>query len=561
MASLDKPRDHLDTGGRETDLQFRVGRIQLIGLEAYAAVVCIAEVSGQLLICVPNSVWDKKKDRRFLPTSSFKKPIAVSVAAVPFFDREGVVDTPLKVWIGLLALESEKFLDFSGEGEVLKNFHEDGEDELLPYAESLVAVAAEHFTFLSAEEGLTGQDGEGGEPSIEARMAMLEKSMAGIQSALQNLVPGAGAARPSALKKDRDKTGGEGGALGAAPKVASRPQKGFEGLDRTVVDAALAAGVSPEHLTEMAQVLRVQAGRMEDVPRNTGGNRVEELSDSGGTSEEEEEAAQGSGLPGDGGIAKAIVKLTKVCSTLADTKKKSKQDGVENLLDQASLGQGSEGSGLGGGRRNAQALRALKRCLAENPEYLYRTIEANLLSDFAARSAKPGSPMGQASARGWLESRSRIQNYSAHVRWSWAVAGIWDDLIKGDNGSARARAALLIAASDQALPVVQFPPTSFKPGVAAFSTLGSTLVRAFPRSCEGDGLLSGDPKEVQQARTSQSKEARRSSQGTKAEGKAQSKGRLKREGGGGRLELSPSKDAAAYADDGSRMSYESANWN
>ena len=450
MASLDKPRDHLVTGGRETDLQFRVGRIQLIGLEAYAAVVCIAEVSGQLLICVPNSVWDKKKDRRFLPTSSFKKPIAVSVAAVPFFDREGVVDTPLKVWIGLLALESEKFLDFSGEGEVLKNFHEDGEDELLPYAESLVAVAAEHFTFLSAEEGLTGQDGEGGEPSIEARMAMLEKSMAGIQSALQNLVPGAGAARPSALKKDRDKTGGEGGVLGAAPKVASRPQKGFEGLDRTVVDAALAAGVSPEHLTEMAQVLRVQAGRMEDVPRSTGGNRVEELSDSGGTSEEEEEAAQGSGLPGDGGIAKAIVKLTKVCSTLADTKKKSKQDGIENLLDQASLGQGSEGSGLGGGRRNAQALRALKRCLAENPEYLYRTIEANLLSDFAARSAKPGSPMGQASARGWLESRSRIQNYSAHVRWSWAVAGIWDDLIKGDNGSARARAALLIAASDQA---------------------------------------------------------------------------------------------------------------
>lgn len=180
MANLDKPRDHLVNGGRETDLQFRVGRIQLIGLEAYAAVVCIAEVSGQLLICVPNSVWDKKKDRRFLPTSSFKKPIAVSVAAVPFFDRESVVETPLKVWIGLLALESEKFLDFSGEGEVLKHFHEDGEDELLPYAESLVAVAAEHFTFLSAEEGFTAGDGEAGDLSIEARMAMLERSMAGM---------------------------------------------------------------------------------------------------------------------------------------------------------------------------------------------------------------------------------------------------------------------------------------------------------------------------------------------------------------------------------------------
>lgn len=41
-------------------------------------------------------------------------------------------------------------------------------------------------------------------------------------------------------------------------------------------------------------------------------------------------------------------------------------------------------------------------------------------------------------------------NYTNHVRWSWAVAGIWDDLMRDDVGSARARAALLIAASDQA---------------------------------------------------------------------------------------------------------------
>ena len=88
--------------------------------------------------------------------------------------------------------------------------------------------------------------------------------------------------------------------------------KVFEGLDRTVVDAALAGGVSPDNLAEMAQVLRAQTGRMEDVPRKSGGNRVEELSDSGGIC----------------GIAKAIVKLTKVCSSLADTRTKSKQDGI-----------------------------------------------------------------------------------------------------------------------------------------------------------------------------------------------------------------------------------------
>ena len=110
MANLDKPRDHLVNGGRETDLQFRVGRIQLIGLEAYAAVVCIAEVSGQLLICVPNSVWDKKKDRRFLPI--FQEADCSFSGSSSLFDRESVVETPLKVWIGLLALESKKFLDF-----------------------------------------------------------------------------------------------------------------------------------------------------------------------------------------------------------------------------------------------------------------------------------------------------------------------------------------------------------------------------------------------------------------------------------------------------------------
>ena len=41
-------------------------------------------------------------------------------------------------------------------------------------------------------------------------------------------------------------------------------------------------------------------------------------------------------------------------------------------------------------------------------------------------------------------------NYHNHVRWSWQVGGIWDDLMSGNNERARARAGLLLAAADQA---------------------------------------------------------------------------------------------------------------
>ena len=73
-------------------------------------------------------------------------------------------------------------------------------------------------------------------------------------------------------------------------------------------------------------------------------------------------------------------------------------------------------------------------------------------------------------------------------------------------------------------------------------------------SCERDGFLPRDSEEVEPAGTSESKEARRSPQGAKAEGEAQSKGRLTRKGGGGRLSLSPSDPAAVVADDGCRTS-------
>ena len=351
-------------------------------------------------------------------------------------------------------MESERHLSFSGEVKVDRGFECEAVVEAVPLAGSLVAIAAEHFAFMSAEEGHVANGAE--VTTLEDRVFVMESALNSIQETLQILVVqnggrGEKAVRASALKKpgSSGQAAATSAAAGATPKRSARPGGAYEGLDRTVVEAALQAGVAESHLEEMANLVRGHPRRTEDIPRPSGAAaRRDELSESEDSSDPDGEVEAEGDSAADGGVAKAIVKLTKVCSALAGNKRKKSE--LEMLLDQSQLGGSSEGSGLGAGRKNAQALRALKRCLVENPSYIYKTIEANLLADFSSRPTRPGDPMGHATARGWLESRSRILNYTNHVRWAWSVAGIWDDLIREDFGSARARAALLIAASDQA---------------------------------------------------------------------------------------------------------------
>ena len=51
--------------------------------------------------------------------------------------------------------------------------------------------------------------------------------------------------------------------------------------------------------------------------------------------------------------------------------------------------------------------------------------------------------------RAWLQAKSRVQNYTNHVRWMWQLAAIWDCLIQDRPDEARARVALLMGAGEQ----------------------------------------------------------------------------------------------------------------
>ena len=144
------------------------------------------------------------------------------------------------------------------------------------------------------------------------------------------------------------------------------------------------------------------------------------------------------------------MQLTRICSKLSDQKAK-KSDGLESLLDGLGSATSSETSSLPGNRRNAAALRALQKCLRENPKLIYESVEAQLATDFSSQVTLPGEPLQPGmTARGWLTSRSRLQHYQTHIRWSWQVAGIWDCLMQNKVAEARARCSLLLGASDQA---------------------------------------------------------------------------------------------------------------
>eukprot|EP00438_Fugacium_kawagutii_P003414 Skav211328 [mRNA] locus=scaffold3120:24503:26814:+ [translate_table: standard] len=458
---------HLVVQGDQINPLFDIGRLT-VESGATVDVICIAETDLGLLVAVPGDVWNRRISARVLPERCLSRAVLCSVAACDMQFRTTVAQgEEVQVWVGLLAASQKAQLEFDiDRSETAHRFNLF--EDLVPYADGLFSISQERFNFFSAAESSGG--GNASSSRVPAprtkdagRLKDLEDGMAEIRSSLnlllqqQQKIEGQPAqTRPSALRREGEPRGSDGRVRVTLPTESGPRGSGgslkLAGLDPSVVSAALTAGVPEDHLREMSELLRRNPHRMEDVPASSRRRNLDELSESD-DEEAEVEAALGSGTPGgsspsDGGVAKAIVKLTKVCTSLAEQRSYRKNNRLDALLDGS--GGSGEGSGLGSARRNAAALRYLKDCLFKDPEMIYRSIESNMATDFASRPSAPGSPLAGATSRGWLEARSRLQQYTAHIRWTWAVCGIWDCLMRGETSQARARAALLVAAADQA---------------------------------------------------------------------------------------------------------------
>ena len=431
-----KIRSRLVFSGGRIDNNFKVGTLPCGEEGATCSIIGIAELGGRI-VALPHAVWNRKVKARKIPSNGLGKALSVDCAT----SFEGARETArpeisTKVWVGIISMELEEKVQYLEDAFVTYAFISGNPEETVyPYGKALVSIADEQFAFMTAESG-------GGGPGIFKRMEAVETGLSTIQRLLENLQREQGEEEDPPRQKDR------GAERGARSKAIAAPAKRppLPGLDGGTVAAARAAGVGEEALQEMSRLVGQRQGRLaepkilEEIALEDGdalGDPEEELL--GGVGDVDEGRPRGS-------VETAVVQLTKLVSSLA----KNKKSDLESILDQGGASSSSDGSGLGSGRKNAAAHRLLTKAFQENPRLIYESLEANMVADFGVQPTLPGHPGGAPSARAWLSARSRIGNYHNHVRWVWQVAGILDDLVAGNAERARARAALLIAAADQA---------------------------------------------------------------------------------------------------------------
>ena len=423
--------------GEELRLDYPIGVLAVgDGSDSLAAALVGISLEGPLF-CFPGPAWHRKATNRLLPPGSFRKPVKFAVAACEGEEMQVKAgDQTIVVWLGYLTESLAEEVDFSETHQATVGFGTAENPKLLPFAAALVTAAEDKFNYKSAESGAPDQ----GAPPVQkdpqaSRLDLLEKGFLQVQATLEKLLQQQGPPMSS---------------LAAVPKVkASTAVAGedlLKGLDPGVVASAQASGVSTQSLAEMAKVLAGGPGKLEDLPRG----RIKKSckgalsEESSGESGEEETPAEPSAQ-----MALAVTQLTKVVKHLAAEKKKPKNP-LEQLLDGVVSSGASGEASIGAGRKGAAALKALKKAVSENPAYLYKTIEHNLREDFEGRTLGPGAGDGSGgcSIRGWLEHRSKINQYGT-TRWSWILGGIWQSLIDGKVEEARARCALGVAAADQ----------------------------------------------------------------------------------------------------------------
>ena len=402
-------------------------------------IIPVVVVGTRLFVALPGGVWHRKATKRLLPPGALVKPTLASVAGVvagedPSHPSDGA---EIKVWVAYVSAELEAEIRQEVAEDIFEPPFTDAQGrDCAPYAPALIALADDHFSFLTAESGAAKPERHT-EDKFEKRVSAMESSLAEIRETLKTLAGSAAPQVPPHAKAQSPASAGP-------PKAKAASQASIPaGLDRSVVAAARAAGISKEHLGQMAQLLKEKPGTLKDLPALK--TRQGPLSESEG--EEPDEVAEPGMAEGGDPLQQAVVELTKIAKSLA-MPKREKPD-LEALLGYGSLGDRGDASSSSSTRRNSAALSALRKALRESPALIYEPMEKNMREDFGLREPLPGEPPGLVTARSWLQSRSRVQNYTNHVRWMWQIAAVWDCLMQDRVQEARARVALLMAAGEQ----------------------------------------------------------------------------------------------------------------
>ena len=217
----------------------------------------------------------------------------------------------------------------------------------------------------------------------------------------------------------------------------------YPSLDASVVSAALAAGVEPDHLEEMEKLMGSSlhgAKRLREpaLKKAQVTSSVPELSES--EEEEQEEESGGAGADAAPSVQTSLDRLTEIVSLLtAEQAKKMKASKVDQALDGVSAGTSLEAPSGGSSKRAAAARRILRQALLDHPEDISALVEKLMLEDLTHRVQAPGLPSATLNARAWVEHRSRLGPHKTAAYCCWSAAGILDDLISWKASSCKSK--------------------------------------------------------------------------------------------------------------------------
>lgn len=252
--------------GGETNFDFPFGKLVTeVGAGSPSVRIClVGELEGKILVCIPFSAWNRKTSKRALAPGLLSKPMSVQVLACGQLDRENPSEEEvMKVWLGFLEEPAARLIEASTLEDDLDHEFEDG---FLPYAQALVEVAQEHYSFFSASElPLPGGKGSGS-PDLASRVDVLESSIAQVLSKLDGLAAGKNVppvAKPKMTPAPRKASAAAtlDSFLDGEPLSADM----FPNLDPGVVQAAIQAGIEPTALQDM-QKLMTQNVKVPAVP-------------------------------------------------------------------------------------------------------------------------------------------------------------------------------------------------------------------------------------------------------------------------------------------------------